>query len=187
MTTQKITARFNLLLLLILAAAFSRLIPHPFDFTPVGAIALFGAAYFSNKRVAFVVPLLAMWLSDIVIQNTIYAEAGHFWFYPGTFPYNYLAFSLTVPLGFLLLKKIKIVTLISGGIAATVLFFLISNFGCWAGSAAYPQNPSGLLSCYAAGIPFFGNMLAGNLFYSALLFGAFEAAQRKFPALNTAS
>ncbi|MBI3502679.1 MAG: hypothetical protein HY063_12885 [Bacteroidetes bacterium] len=184
MEKKKINIRFSVLIAMVLAAAFSRLIPHPPNFASIGAIALFGAAYFSNRIIAFIIPLLSMWLSDIVINNTIYAHYwNHFWIIPDGFPFNYFAFLLTVPLGFLLLKKIKVVNVIGASVLAAILFFLISNFGVWLNNPIYPQNISGLISCYAVAIPFFGNTLAGDLFYSAILFGGFELAKYTFPIL----
>lgn len=185
MATEKLNFRFSVLTLMVIAATFSRIIPHPYSFTPMGTIALFGAAYFSKKIIAFIIPLISMWLSDIVIQNTIYAGLyNHFWLYPENFPFNYFAFFLTAALGILFLKEIKIFNIIGAGISAAVLFFLISNFGDWVSTTMYPKNLSGLISCYAVGVPYFGNMLASNLFYSAILFGVFELAQRKFLVLS---
>src|SRR3990172_12908980 len=97
MKTEKLNIRFGIITLMILAAALSRLIPHPPNFAPIGAMAIFGAAYFSNRIVAFAIPLLSMWLSDIVINNTIYASYyNHFWLAPDGFPWNYAAFLLII-------------------------------------------------------------------------------------------
>jgi hypothetical protein len=187
MKTNKINIRFGIITLIILAAAFSRLIPHPWDFTAVGATALFGAAYFSNRFVAFVVPLFAMWLSDIVMNNTVYASfhGNKLWLFPETFPWYYAGFALVTLVGFGLLKKVKFSSVIGAGISASLVFFLVSNFGVWLGNAAYPQNVSGLVACYTAGIPFFWNTVAGDLFYCGVLFGVFELAKMKFPVLQT--
>jgi len=185
MKTTKSPIRFGILTLMILTAALSRVIPHSPNFTPIGAIALFGAAYFSNRIIAFVIPLASMWISDLLINNTIYAyKMNGVWLFPDDFPWNYLGFLPIVPLGFLLLKKIKITSVAETTILAAILFFLVSNFGVWIGNPRFPQSVMGLLSCYVAAIPFFLNTLAGDLFYAALLFGAFELAQRRFPSLQ---
>ena len=185
MKTEKINLRFGIITLMILAAALSRLIPHSPNFAPIGAMAIFGAAYFSNRIIAFAIPLLAMWLSDIVINNTIYASYNnnHLWLIPQSFPWNYAAFLLITLVGFFLLKKIKLISVIGAGLSASIIFFLVSNFGVWLGSPMYPQNISGLIACYITGIPFFGNTIGGDLFYSAVLFGTFELAKYKFPKL----
>ena len=93
------------------------------------------------------------------------------------------AFILITLVGFFLLKKIKLTTVIGAGLSASIIFFLVSNFGVWLGNPMYPQNISGLMACYVTAIPFFGNTISGDLFYSAVLFGTFELAKHKFPKL----
>lgn len=185
MKTQKINIRFGIVSLLILLAAFSRLIPHPPNFTPVGAMALFGAAYFSKRYLTFVVPLIAMWLSDLVLNNVVYAQYfdGFVLFYPG-FYWTYSAFIVIGLVGFFLLKRAKPQNIFIASLSASILFFLVSNFGVWASGMMYPKDLSGLLACYTAAIPFFQNTLMGDLVYCGVLFGVFEFAQYKFPLLN---
>lgn len=185
--SNKINFRSGVLILMVFIAAFSRLIPHPPNFTPIGGMALFGAAYFSRKYLSFIVPLAAMWLSDLVYNNLIL---------PNQFPEYYSGFqlvgslwvygaiALTVFIGFKLLKDIKVTHVASAALIGAVAFYLITNFGVWATGLTYPKTGAGLLACYAAGIPFFGYTLLGNLLYSAVLFGAFEWAGRKVPALQ---
>ncbi len=175
--------RFGVLTLMVLLAAFSRLIPHAPNFTAVGAMALFGGAYFTDKKWAFLVPLLAMWLSDIVLNNVVYRQ-----YYP-TFtleinPWTYGTFAVLVGLGFGLLKKAYPSSVVVTSLLASVIFFLVSNFSVWLGSTAYPQNATGLLLCYMAGEPFFWNTLFGDLFYCGVLFGGFSLIQRRFPQLT---
>ncbi len=182
--TKKITIRFGVLTIMVLLAALSRIIHMPPNFAPIGALALFGAAYFSRKSLALIVPLLSLWVSDLVLNNTMYVNnTGHFIWFTGGFYWVYGSFILITLLGFLLLKKVKPMNMIGANLLAAILFFAITNFGSWVGSVVYPQNFSGLITCYVAGIPFFWNTLAGDIFYSAVLFGVFELAQRKFPAL----
>jgi|SRR3990172_2131036 len=184
MKTEKLNIRFGIITLMILAVALSRLIPHPLNFAPIGAMAIFGAAYFSNRIVALMIPLLSMWISDIVLYNTVYSSYNtHLWLIPQGFPWNYAAFILITLVGFFLLKKIKLKNVIGAGLSASIIFFLVSNFGVWLGSPMYPQNISGLITCYITGIPFFWNTIGGDLFYSAVLFGTFELAKYKFPKL----
>ncbi len=182
--SEKINLRFGILVLLIVAAALSRLLPHPFNFTPIGAMALFGAAYFSNRVWAVALPFAAMWLSDLWLNNVTYNYTEGFQWMGSAWVYG--SFFLISGLGFLLLRHVKVGTVLGTSLLASVLFFLITNFAVWYGSTTYPQNIGGLLLCYEAGIPFFGNTLAGDLFYCAVLFGGFEWAQRRVPALSRA-
>lgn len=169
---------------IILVAALSRLLPHPFNFTPIGAIALFGGAQFGRKYLAFLVPLAAMLVSDLLIG------------FHGTMWAVYLAFILTVAIGMGFLRKITAGRVFGSALVSSVLFFLITNFAVWYGSSGfYPQTLAGLGACYAAGLQFyqqtfFGNLflntVMGDLFFSGLLFGAFELIKKRVPALSVA-
>lgn len=188
MKNKQVNLRFSVITLLILLAAMSRLLPHPPNFSPIGGMALFGAAYYSRRSVAYLIPILAMWISDLAINNILYSQYfDHFvWFYSGAI-FTYGAFLLIVVYGRLILKKIRIANLVAAALGASVIFFLVSNFGVWLSSGMYPHSISGLMSCYAAGIPFFRNTLLGNLFCSGLLFGLFELSMKKFPRLQKQS
>ncbi len=189
MTKEKINLRFSVLAALIFLCAFSRIIPHMPNFSPLGAIGLFGAAHFSKKWQAFLIPIAATWLSDLFINNVIYGQyyPEFTWFYQG-FYWQYGSYILITLTGFAIFKnKVNIAKVLTGALASTAIFFLISNFGCWIGSTTYPQNFGGLMTCYAAGIPFLKGTLLGNLFYSGVLFGAFALAQYKFPVLRLAN
>jgi len=163
--------RFIMLAGMILAAAASRLIPHPPNFTPIAAIALFGGAQFSSKRAAFLVPVAGLFLSDLV-----------FGFYAIT-PVVYASFALTVCLGFLARRR-SVQRIAFAAVASAILFFALTNFGVWAIDNLYPATAAGLVDCYAAAIPFFRNMLLGNLLFSALLFGGFALAENRFVRLR---
>jgi hypothetical protein len=190
MTTTTISLRFTIISVLILFAAFSRLLPHPPNFAPIGAMALFGAAYFSQRYLTFFIPIISMWLADLFLNNIVYGHYfDHFvWFYQG-FYWTYGAFILIGLIGFLVLKRIQVQNLIIASLLASFIFFLVSNFGVWASTAMYTKSFSGLLTCYTAAIPFFRNTLMGDLVYTGVLFGVFEYAQFKFPVLryNTVS
>jgi hypothetical protein len=162
-------------LILILFAAFSRIIPHPHNFTPVGGIAVFGSYFLGRKVWAFLVPLFSLWLSDLFINNVIYPIQfpqyyegftffGSFWVYG--------SFMLIIPLAWRLLSTFSLPRLALTGLSTASLFFLITNFGSWLNNPIYPQNFSGLLTSYLAGLPFFQNTLIGDIFYLAILFGA---------------
>ena len=105
---KKINLTYIGVISLILFASFTRLIPHMPNFTPIGAMALFGGAYLSNKYYAFIIPILSLWLSDIIINNFILNYYDQFtWFYPG-FIWQYASFGIIILLGYFLLKKIGI-------------------------------------------------------------------------------
>jgi hypothetical protein len=163
-----------LLIAMIVGAAALRLVPHPSNFTPIGALALFAGAQFDNKRWAFIVPLAAMFLSDLVIG------------FHGDMPVIYGAFAVIVCMGFLLRERKTALRITSASLAAATFFFVASNFAVWTSDGLYPLTLQGLVTCYIAAIPFFQNWLAGTLFYSAILFGGFALAERKLPVLAAA-
>lgn len=185
MKNEKLSYRFGLILLLIVIAALSRMFPHPMNFTPMGAIALFGAAYLNRKWLAVIIPLASVFLSDVLINNTIYAHYYNKFtlFYPG-FYFTYGAFVLIVLVGFVLLRKVSVGRVLLSSLAAAVVFYIVSNFGAWIGFHTYPHTGSGLIACYVAAIPFFKFTVLSNVIYSALLFGAFELAQKHIPAIQ---
>lgn len=162
--------RIPVLIALILGAASLRLLPHVPDFTPIAAIALFGGAQFSSKRLAFGVPLAAMFLSDLLIGFDAATIAV------------YASFALVVGLGLLVRRERSAPAIVAATCAGSVLFFLVTNFAVWSGPW-YPHTWDGLGACYAAALPFFRNELFGDLFYTAALFGAFALAEKRWPAL----
>jgi hypothetical protein len=160
---------------MVLAAAAIRLAPHPMNFAPIGALALFGGAYFSSKRQAFVVPLLSLMIGDAVTG------------FHQLIPFVYASFLLSVAIGFWLRRKRSAARIGAATLAGAIQFFLVTNFALWASSiGSYSKTAAGLTACYIAGIPLFWNTLAGDAFYAALLFGGMAVAERKFPALREA-
>ncbi|AEI50886.1 hypothetical protein Runsl_4566 [Runella slithyformis DSM 19594] len=166
-------SRFSTVVILIIVAALSRVVPHPFNFTPIGAMALFGAAQFNRKIFAFMIPVVAMLLSDALIGNP-------------SFP-TYFSFALIAGFGVVYLKKLNAGRLLTASIAASVVFFIITNFFVWFGGTMYPQTWQGLIGCYTAGLAFyqqtfFGNLflntVMGDLFYNTLLFGAYYSIEK---------
>ncbi len=168
------------LLGIILSAAAMRLVPHPPNITPIGAMALFGGVYFATRRTAFLVPLAAMYLSDLALGFFIYDFGWFHWF----MPFVYASFVVTVCLGFLIRHRLTPLTVGGAALTGSVLFFIVTNFGVWLVSNLYPKTGAGLVSCYVAAIPFFRNTLAGNAFYTLVLFGSFALAQRCIPVLR---
>lgn len=169
---KKISPNFWVLTLMVFVAAFVRLIPHPPNFAPIAAMALFGGTYFNKKSLAFIVPLTAMFLTDAIIGFYSYA-----WIV-------YLSFALIVLLGILMLKKVSVKKLIIASLTASVSFFAITNFGVWALGTLYPKTSAGLMESYIAAIPFFQNALIGDLFFSGVMFGVYELVKNKVPALQ---
>lgn len=168
----------------IIFAVLSRLLPHAYNFTPIGAIALFGAAYFANKKWAIIVPLTALWLSDLYLNNIVYSVYydGFTWF-TGGFIYLYGSVLMIVFLGYVLLKKITFGRVLGGALGASVIFYMVSNFGVWIGSPMYPLTVEGFIACYIAAVPFFHYTIAGNVIYSAVLFGGFEWFKYRYPTV----
>jgi hypothetical protein len=185
MTKNQLNLRFGMITLMILLAAISRLLPHPPNFAPIGSMALFGAAYFSKRYWAFIVPIISMWISDLVLNNVVYGQYfdSFVWFYAGSL-FTYSAFALIVLLGMLTLKKVRIPNLVASSLGASVIFFIVSNFGVWFSGIMYPKDLGGLMVCYIAGIPFFHNTILGDLVYTAILFGVFEFVARRVPQLQ---
>jgi len=171
MKNNSVTPGFLLLTGMIFIAAFVRLIPHPPNFAPIAAMALFGGAYFTKKWAAIVVPLTALFITDLIIG------------FHGTMWAVYLSFILIVMIGMMMIKKKKISNIFLASVSSSVLFFVISNFGVWITGAYYSKDITGFTACYTAAIPFFHYTLLGDLFFVALLFGAYELARAKFPQL----
>jgi hypothetical protein len=169
---------------LILVASFSRIIPHIPNFTPIGAIALFGGAYLKNKYHAFLIPIASLWLSDLVLNNFIYSYYSNFtWFYPG-FIWQYASFILIIIIGYLFLKKLNFKNVLVTTIGSSLLFFIITNFGVWISGTMYSLDLQGLIACYVMALPFYKGTLLGFITYAAFLFGVLEFSKNKFQALK---
>jgi len=166
--------RFLVLSLIVLAAAATRalplFIPHIWNFTAVGALAIFAGAQFNDKRIALLMPLAAMAISDLFIGNGFDAVV-------------YSGFIAMVVCGMLVNKSQNLPNLILSGIAGAVVFYLITNFALFYPISMYPHNFSGIIASYVAALPFLNNMLAGNLIYGTLLFGSFYFLKQRYPSL----
>lgn len=177
--------RFIVVAGFIFIAALSRILPHPPNFAPIVGMSLFGAAYLANKKWALIIPVAAMFLSDLIINNTIYAAYyDSFQIFSADLLWVYLPIILIVAFGFYFLQKISTSRVFFGSIIASVIFFIISNLGVWASGTLYPLTMEGLIACFTAALPFFQNTVLGAVFYSALMFGGFELASNKVPALQ---
>jgi hypothetical protein len=168
-------ARLIAILSAIFIAAVMRLVPHPPNVSPIGAMAVFGGAFFGRRGLAFVAPLAAMLLSDAILG-----------FHSGM-PYVYGSVALIVLIGWAVARRKTALTIAAAAVASSVLFFAVTNFGTWATGELYPQTLAGLGACFVAAIPFFQNTLAGDLIFSALLFGGFALIERRVPLLREPS
>lgn len=169
-----LNSRFLLLSVMILVAALSRLLTnqlHLWNFTPIAAIALFGAAHFTDKKFAFIIPIIAMLITDAILG-----------FHPGMWDV-YATLILITFLGFSLRNNVRVVPVVAVSLLSSLIFFTTTNFAVWLGSTLYPKTWAGLTNCFAAGIPFFGNTIAGDLFYCGVLFGGYELIKRLYPQI----
>jgi hypothetical protein len=178
-------SRFWFLGALTLFAVASRLLPHPYNFTPIAAVALFGAATFARRGAAMLVPLIALVLSDVLLHATYLAGLQPNWgFYPGQWVV-YACVLATIGLGFLIRGHRNIGTIAAATLASSILFYLVTNFAYIYGpDSIYPRTLDGLIQGYVAAIPFFARSLAGDVFYTTLLFGALALAEARFPQLR---
>lgn len=156
-------------------AAMTRVLPHPPNFTAVTAMALFAGACMSNRWLSLIVPVLAMFITDLFLpsHNTMWAVYG--------------ALILTTMLGWTISKKQNFFTITAASLASVLLFFFITNAAMWVvgffGPGFYPQTADGLVASIMAGIPFLGNSLLSHVIYTGVLFGAFHAIKVWKPAL----
>ena len=157
---------------MMVLGASARLVLHPWNFTPMMAIGLFAGSQARRASTAVLATLLALVLSDAVLGFYRHME------------FVYLSFALIVAIGILLRNNRRFIPILSATLAGSVLFFLLTNFGVWAFSGLYAKTLPGLMFCYLAAIPFFRNMVVGDLFYAAVLFGGFRLLEWAVPALR---
>ncbi|MXV51950.1 hypothetical protein GS399_13285 [Pedobacter sp. HMF7647] len=187
MSISKLNIRNSLLILIILAAGALRLVDLGkfstwANFTPVGAIAMFGGTYFQNKWKAYVFPLITLMATDWIIS---YAYFGKVEFFYSGFLFVYLAFAAMVYVGSLI-KKVNAIEVISASIICVVIHWLISDIQPWLFEAMYPKTFAGYIQCLVAAIPFERNLMLGNLVFGGLMYGGFELAKTKVHSLQLA-
>lgn len=165
---------------MIAAAVIWRLAVHfsagglPWNFTPVEAMALFGGAYFADRKLAIAVPLLALFAADCFIG-----------FYGWMMPVVYGCVALTAFAGFALRGRVRIMNTALAAIGSATGFYLVTNFGVWLGGTMYPHTGAGLMASYIAGWPFYQyGSLPGTLLWTALLFGGFALLGRRWAVLR---
>jgi hypothetical protein len=169
---EAIVVRTLVILSVVALAAALRIAPHPWNFTPIGAMALFSGALIKDRRLAFLFPLMALFAGDIF--------GGLYKF----MPIVYASFLLSILIGRFLENRRTGAWIGGATFLGALQFFLVTNFGVWAFLGSFPHTSAGLLACYVNGLPLFWNTLAGDAIYAALLFGGFALAERTFPALQ---
>ena len=186
--------RTILVFTLILLAAALRLAPHPWNFTPMGAMALFAGATIRDRRLAFLVPMLVMFATDAIIGFNKLSPLVYASFLSSVligrvvvgrrFGASKRAKQESEPVSATDAKTRTLPRVATATFLGSLQFFLITNFGVWAFLGTYPRTAAGLAACYITGSPLFGNTLAGDAVYTALLFGAFFMAERLAPSLG---
>jgi hypothetical protein len=175
-----LNTRFWVVLGAIAVCAAARLIPHPPNMTPIVGMALFGGACFTNRKLAFLVPLAAVLLSDILLGLVQYGTVTFLFT-----PYVYGCYVAIVCLGLWIGPRRPPMRIATATLTASVLFYLVTNFGAWlAYPELYAQTWAGLMGSYVAGLPFFRNALIGDVACSLVLFGGFALAERYVAGLR---
>ena len=168
-------ANKKILAAMVALGACARLLPHPWNFTPMVAIGLYAGAKSTKLRTGMFATLLALLLSDAVMG-----------FYRGMW-YVYAATLIPVLIGRFIRRKDAAAMIAAGSVLSGLSFFLTTNFMLWATGTLYPHTPAGLASCFSAGIPFYQNQVLGDVLYTVVLFGGHALIQRRLqPALRTA-
>ena len=155
------------------------------NFSPLGGMAIFGGAYFNRKWKAFAFPLLMLFISDLILHQTVFKKYGNGYLYNGWY-WVYGSFALMTIVGMRVLKKITINRFILSALACVFIHWIITDLGVWIGSKIYAQNFNGFVTCLQKAIPYEWRFLAGTLAYGVILFGLFEWINRKYPALQIA-
>ncbi|MEL6390642.1 MAG: DUF6580 family putative transport protein [Bacteroidota bacterium] len=153
------------------------------NFSAVGAVAIFGTCHLKGVY-RWVTPLLLLWISDLVLNNVIYAEYYSSMQFIGS-PWVYGSFLLTGLMAYWFLKRATWLRLAYTAVGSGVVFYLITNFGSWLTLDMYTKDLAGLGAAYLNAVPFFFNTVAGNLFYGFLLFGVYEWIARSNVAIDS--
>jgi hypothetical protein len=177
---QQKTSSIIIAVLLIVAAAISRVVMFPHNFSPMVGMAIFGGAVISDKRLAFALPLFSMFLSDVLFQ--VFHIAPGFWGWGQLIGYG--IFALITIIGFSL-KKINVINVASYSIMSSIIFFVLSNSGFFVFDNpvyhTYSQSFPGYIDCLKGGLPFFRTSILADLVYSGVLFGVYYLlAQNSF-------
>jgi len=171
---ENLVCRLLLALAILAVAAALRIAPHPWNFTPVGAMALFSGAVIKDRRLAFAFPVLALLAGDLFVG----------FYKPGLMVMVYASFLLSVLIGRSLENRRAFLRIAGATVLGSLQFFLVTNFAVWWLLNSYPKTASGLAACYLAGLALFRNTVTGDALYALLFFGAFAVAERFVPVFR---
>lgn len=169
---QSLILRGAVVATMILLAAVLRIVPHPWNLTPIGAMALFSGAMFRSRWMAFTLPLASLLVGDVFVG-----------FHKLMFVV-YASFAISVAIGSWLAENRTVARIGGAAFLGAAQFFVVTNFAVWAVGGFYPKTMEGLVNCFVAGVPFFWNTLAGDALYAGILFGGFALAEKILPALR---
>jgi uncharacterized protein DUF6580 len=170
---QSLILRGAVVATMIVLAAVLRIIPHPWNLTPIGAMALFSGAMFKNRWTAFALPLASLFAGDVCVG------------FHRLMLIVYASFAISVAIG-RWLKDSRGAARVGGAVfLGAAQFFVFTNFAVWAIGGFYPKTIEGLVNCFVAGVPFFWNTLSGDALYTGILFGGFALAEKMLPALRS--
>ena len=186
MSLKNLNARNWILFFIIIAAAATRFIHLDgqstwSNFTPVGAIALFGGTYFTSRIKAYAVPLITLFVSDLFIT---YAYTGEWTLFYGGFAWVYICFAIMVFMGSLI-KKVTLGSVFLASTAGVFIHWIVTDIEPWLSGTMYNKDITGYYQSLVAAIPFERNLLLGNLIFGAVLYGGFELAKSKFSVLKS--
>ena len=189
---KKFNPRNVVLVLIIVLIAFIRVfnnfsthITVLANYSPLAAMTLFGGAYFKGNGKAVLLPLLTIFLSDLILFATVYKDYGNGFLYDGWL-WVYSAFVLIALIGKFIIQKINVRRIALAIVAAVSIHWIVTDFGVWIGSKTYAQTWTGFNACLTAAIPFELRLLTATIVYSVIMFGVFELVKRNNPALETA-
>jgi hypothetical protein len=167
--------RGAVIMALIVLSAVLRIVPHPWNLTPVGAMALFSGAMFRNRWIAFLLPLASLFAGDVFVG------------FHKLMLIVYASFAISVAIGRWLAEKRSAARIGGAVFLGAAQFFVVTNFAVWAVGGFYPKTAAGLMSCFVAGVPYFWNTLVGDALYACVLFGGFVLAEKMLPTMRLES
>jgi hypothetical protein len=177
--------RTTTILILLAVAALTRVFPHPPNFAPIAAMALFGAMRFQRKSSALMFPLAAMLVSDLAIEGAYRLGLSQSWGIHRGMWVIYLLMMVIGALGFLFKdEKNRWGKVVGLSLTSSVLFFVLSNLAVLVNSSTYDKSLQGLIACYTAALPFFQWTVLGDLCYCGILFGSWELMEIRFPKIS---
>jgi hypothetical protein len=190
MSSEKINLRTTVLLIMILAIGLIRVVfnfNHDLyiiaNFSPLGAMAIFGGAYFDKRWKAIVFPLMTLFVSDLILHQTVFKSYSHGILYGGWY-WVYGAIALMTIAGRWIMEKLTIARFFVSVLACVLIHWIVTDIGVWYGSSKFSQDIAGFIDCLILAIPYELKFLAGTVVYGAILFGGFEWMKQKVPGMG---